>query len=63
MTDEMMTLRSLVETAPDADLLRDMIGFNGRLRHHAAAVAGPRSRNTFTRAIMAPQARDAGRRA
>jgi hypothetical protein len=27
MTDEMMTLRSLVERAPDADLLREMIGF------------------------------------
>ena len=27
MTDEMMTLRSLVEKAPDADLLREMIGY------------------------------------
>ena len=27
MTDAMMSLRELVEKAPDADLLREMIGF------------------------------------
>jgi hypothetical protein len=27
MTDTMMSLRSLVEKAPDADLLREMTGF------------------------------------
>ena len=27
MTDEMMSLRALIETAPDADLLREMIAF------------------------------------
>ena len=30
MTQDMMTLRALLEKSSDADLLREMIGFTGR---------------------------------
>jgi len=30
MTDEMMTLRALIEKSPDADVLREMIGFTAQ---------------------------------
>ena len=40
MTDEMMSLRALVEKAPDADVLREMIGFAAELCRNIAAGLG-----------------------
>ena len=37
MTDEMMALRELMEKSPDADLLREMIGFAGKPTASCAA--------------------------
>jgi putative transposase len=53
MTDEWMNLPALVEKTPDADLLRDMIGFTaGRLiepeiEGKTAAGYGEKSRERF----------------
>ncbi len=38
MTDEMMSLRALIEKAPDADFLREMIGFAAQRRIEPAFV-------------------------
>ena len=49
MTDEMMSLRALIEKAPDADLLREMIGFAAQrlmeleVGEHTGAAYGEKS--------------------
>ena len=50
MTDQMMDLRSLVEKAPDADSLREMIAF---------AASSGRSRKVLTRVSISSHRLDA----
>src|SRR5208283_4006105 len=44
MTDEMMSLRTIVEKAPDADVLRDMIADSDEAGHRFRFEAGHRFR-------------------
>ncbi len=64
MTDEMMNLRALVEEAPDADLLREMIGFAAQrlMEMEVAGLTGAAygekssSRARATLSVQAPRA-------
>jgi hypothetical protein len=58
MTDEMLNLRALIEKSPDADLLREIIGFAAQITFSLSAAGvvdkdgGPKYRKTAKRGTV-----------